>query len=113
GEQVPEAEGAQDHHRRPRGIRGGLERGRAYGHDDSVEGAITSSRGSQPGGWQRANRTAWATSSGRLSLASAAGLYCSGRPSKKAVCIPPRISRVTPIPPAVSGGRALAGPDAA
>ena len=43
-------------------------------------------------------------------LGTAAGLYCSGRPSKKAVCMPPGISRVTPTRPAVSAARALVKP---
>ena len=46
-----------------------------------------------------ANSTLWATSSGRLSLASGPGLYCSSRSSKNAVCMPPGMSSVTPTSP--------------
>ena len=51
---------------------------------------------------ESAKTTACATSSGRLSRASGAGLYFSSRPSKKCVCIPPGISSVTPTCPASS-----------
>jgi hypothetical protein len=50
GQQVPEPEGPE-----------GQE---PQGQEGSVEGVITDSRTSQPGGWRRANSTAAATSSG-------------------------------------------------
>ena len=64
GQEVAEAEGAEDEEQRSRG----------YGHDDSTEGATTSSRTSQPAGWESAKRTVAATSSGRLRRASGGGL---------------------------------------
>lgn len=96
GQEIPEPERPQDQH--------------IYGHEPSVELQMTSSRNSQPGGWLKAKTTAAATSSGALSTASAGGLYCSVRLSKKWVCMPPGISSVTPTSPAVSAAKARVNP---
>jgi hypothetical protein len=96
GEQVAQPQGAQDDE--------------PHGQDGSVSTAMTSSRSSTPAGRLRAKTTAWAISDGSARRASAPGLYCSGRPSKKRVCIPPGISRVTPTRPAVSAARARVKP---
>jgi hypothetical protein len=75
-----------------------------------VAGATSSSRNSQPEGWQSANTTVRATSSGRLSRWSGAGLNSSGRPSKNDVCMPPGRSSVTPTRPSVSAASARVNP---
>src|SRR5690606_20634765 len=80
------------------------------GHDVSVSGQMTSSLISQPTGRPSANTTAWATSAGSFSPASGPGLYCSGRPSKKPVRMPPGTSRVTPTSPRSSTASARVSP---
>ena len=100
GEEVAETE-------RPQGEHLG---GSAHGHDVSRSGAIRSSRTSQPGGRVSAKATASATSPGSLSGASSAGRYCSSRPSKKDVRMPPGTSSVTPTLPAVSAVSARVNP---
>src|SRR6266496_2069442 len=109
GEQVAQPERAQDEQPRP-GRLGPEDAGGGHGHELSRDGAITSSRSSHPGGWRSANRTACATSSGWLSLASGGGLYCSSRSSKNAVCMPPGTSMVTPTSPAASAASARLKP---
>src|SRR5258705_4963167 len=103
GEQVAEPERSQNTHDLRRRMIG-------QGHEDSVDEHTTSSRISQPGGCDNAKTTVSATSSGLFSLASAGGLYCSVRPSKKGVYIPPGISSVTPTPPANSAASARVNP---
>src|SRR4051794_37737492 len=71
---------------------------------------MTSSRSSTSGGRLRANTTPAAISCGGASFASGGGLYCSVRPSKNAVCMPPGMSSVTPTRPAVSAARARVKP---
>ena len=108
GEQVAQPEGAQ-HPRRP-----------------GAAGAPRAGSGSRPRRLRgRAHHQLPGLAAGRLAereqdglgdvlgpvqLGVRAGLYCSGRPSKKAVCMPPGISRVTPTRPAVSAARALVKP---
>ncbi len=82
----------------------------AHGQELSVETATTSSRTSHRAGWPRANRIASATWVGSLRTASGPGLYWSGRPSKKAVVIPPGTRSVTPTSPAVSAASARVKP---
>jgi hypothetical protein len=53
---------------------------------------------------------AFATLAGSLRIASGPGLYCSSRSSKNFVRIPPGISRVTLIRPAVSAASARVKP---
>src|SRR5919108_2510785 len=86
----------------PEGAQGDEERPLRYGHEDSRDGVTTSSRTSHVAGCERTKTTAEATSFGSARSASGGGLYFSSRPSKKAVCMPPGTSIVTPIPPAVS-----------
>jgi hypothetical protein len=81
-----------------------------HGHDGSTEGVTISSRTSQPGGRVSANRTVSATARGSLSIASGPGRYCSVRPSKNAVFIPPGTSIVTPTSPASSTASARLSP---
>src|SRR5918992_4506602 len=88
----------------------GDEQGSAHGQEGSVAGATNSSLTSQPGGWRRAKMTVRATSSGRLSRWSAAGLNSSGRSSKKCVCMPPGMSSVTPTRSPVSAASARVKP---
>src|SRR3954471_3438646 len=83
---------------------------RRHGQDGSVGTAITSSRSSTSGGRLSANTTPAAISPGGASFASGGGLYCSVRPSKNAVCMPPGISSVTPTRPAVSAASARVKP---
>src|SRR6478609_6753100 len=96
-EQVPEPESPQDQHV-------------GHGQDGSVDEATTSSRTSQPGGCCRAINTLAATSSGSLSGASGPGRYCSVRPSKNRVRMPPGTRRVTPTRPASSVASARVNP---
>src|SRR3954447_3328352 len=98
GEEVAEPERAE--HDEPAG----------HGQDGSVGTAITSSRSSTSGGRLSANTTPAAISPGGASFASGGGLYCSVRPSKNAVCMPPGISSVTPTRPAVSAASARVKP---
>jgi hypothetical protein len=51
-----------------------------------------------------------ATFSGGLSFDRSGGRYCSARPSKKPVRMPPGISSVTPTLPASSMASALVNP---
>ena len=76
GEEVAQAQGSEDEdhrHRRRAPPAHRLTGSPAHGQEDSVDGQTSSSRISHPGGWRRANTTVAATSSGRLSLASAGG----------------------------------------
>src|SRR5206468_5560278 len=100
GEEVAELEGPE--HQQDGSV--------VHGHDVSPDGQISSSRTSHPLGCWRANTTAAATCSGRLSWASGPGLYCSGRPSKNGVAMPPGTRRVTPTRPAVSAANASVKP---
>jgi hypothetical protein len=62
GEEIPQAQRPQREEERP-----------VYGQEPSVDGVTTSSRTSQPTGWESAKRTTRATSPGSLRRASAGG----------------------------------------
>ena len=84
------------------------DRGSARGRRPSRPGGLLRRRHHQladlaAGRLGQRHSTVAATSSGRLSLASGPGRYCSVRSSKNAVCMPPGTSRVTPTRPAQLG----------
>ena len=84
--------------------RGHLQRvGTGHGHEGSTDGVMMSSRTSQPAGLrQRVQHGVGHVGRVVEHRASGPGLYCSVRPSKKAVSMPPGRSRVTPTSPASS-----------
>ena len=84
--------------------------GAGHGHEGSTDGVTMSSRTSQPGGPAQREEHGVGDLVRVVEHRVGPGLYCSVRPSKKAVSMPPGMSRVTPTSPASSAASARVMP---